>query len=168
MLLVAAPHLADPNFWRSVVLVVEHGDEGALGLVLNRVTDEEAVQYLPAWEDHLVAPGMVHYGGPVDPEVAVGLGRAGTGAYAGVVGLTLVDLTVDPGADDPKVKVYSGYSGWTSGQLEEELETGAWFVVAAAPDDVFAEPDDLWRRVLRRQSGTLQLMSLYPPDPRLN
>lgn len=168
MLLVASPQLLDPNFWRSVVLVVEHGDEGAMGLVLNRASEEQAVDYLPAWKDHLVPPGLVHYGGPVEPEVAIGLGRGGGEAYAGVTGLTLVDLTADPGTDTPNVKVYSGYSGWSPGQLEAELETGSWFVVPAAPDDAFAQPDGLWRSVLRRQEGWLAMIGLFPDDPALN
>lgn len=167
-LLVATPHLVDPNFYRSVVLVVEHNEEGAIGLVLNRATTERAVEYLPAWEQHLLPPGLVHYGGPVEPEVAIGLARSGEDTYGGVSGLGLVDLSSDPTEGGPRVRVYSGYSGWSPGQLEEELESGSWFVVPAAPDDAFGEPDGLWRRVLRRQSGLLAVMGLFPDDPRLN
>ncbi|HEX6946069.1 MAG TPA: YqgE/AlgH family protein [Acidimicrobiia bacterium] len=167
-LLVAGPQLLDPNFWRTVVLLLEHNDDGAVGLVLNRVIDEPAAVYLPAWEDHLVPPGLVHYGGPVEPEVAIGLGRSATASHAGVPGLAMVDLTVAPDEDTPKVRVYSGYSGWSRGQLEEELESGAWFVVDAAPDDVFAEADSLWRNVLRRQPGSLSMVGLFPEDPSLN
>lgn len=167
-LLVAGPQLVDPNFWRSVVLLLEHGDQGALGIVLNRVTEERVVDYLPAWEEHLIPPGLVHYGGPVEPEVAIGLGRMASGSHAGVAGLALVDLTADPDADTPNVRVYSGYSGWSPGQLEDELQSGAWFVLDAAPDDVFADPEGLWRNVLRRQPGNLAMVGLFPEDPSLN
>ena len=124
--------------------------------------------YLPDWEDHIMSPGVVHYGGPVDPEVAIGLGRARGESHAGVAGLTIVDLTVGPSPESPNVKIFSGYSGWSPGQLEAELETDSWFVVDAAPDDVFGDPDGLWRRVLRRQPGSLSIMSLFPDNPRLN
>jgi putative transcriptional regulator len=167
-LLVATPRLVDPNFYRTVILVVQHDEQGTLGLVLNRVTMEEAEGYLPTWVDHLSTPGLVHYGGPVEPEVAIGLGLTSQGMYAGVSGLALVDLSQVPEPDAPKIKVYSGYSGWSAGQLEEELAVGSWYVVPAAPDDPFAEPDTLWRKVLRRQSGLLSVISTYPEDPELN
>lgn len=167
-LLVATPRLIDPNFYRAVVLMVQHDEQGALGLVLNRVTTEAVEDYLPEWSRHLIPPGLVHYGGPVEPEVAIGLGLTNEGMYAGVSGLALVDLTDEPGPDAPMVKVYSGYSGWTEGQLEEEVDTGSWFVVPAAPDDPFANPDTQWRTVLRRQTGLLSVVSTYPDDPGLN
>jgi putative transcriptional regulator len=167
-LLVATPHLIDPNFHRSVVLILEHGNDGALGLILNRPTTERAETYLPSWHEHLVPPGIVHFGGPVDPEVAIGLGRAGDDAQVGVSGFALVDLTADPEPDSPHVKVYAGYSGWTAGQLEDELQSGSWFVLDAAPDDPFGDPDGLWTRVLRRQGGTLSMIGLFPDDPRMN
>lgn len=165
---MATPRLIDPNFHRSVVLIVQHDEEGTLGLVLNRVTTEEAEDYLPAWADRIIPPGLVHYGGPVEPEVAIGLGLTGDGMYAGVAGLALVDLTGEPEPDAPNIKVYSGYSGWSGGQLEEELATGSWFVVPAAPDDPFADPMSQWRKVLRRQTGVLSVVSTYPDDPKLN
>lgn len=167
-LLVAAPHLVDPNFWRTVVLLIEHGEDGALGLVLNRATDIPVTDYLPSWEDHLVPPGVVHYGGPVEPEVAIALGRDARSSHAGIPGLTLVDLTEDPDDETPRVRVFSGYAGWSPGQLEAELSEGAWFMVDAAPDDVFADPEGLWRAVLRRQKGPLAMIGLLPEDPSLN
>ncbi len=165
-LLVAAPILDDPNFARAVVLIVEHNHDGAVGLVLNRASDEPASRYLPEWESHLVPPGLVHYGGPVQPEVAIGLGRSNDPAE--LAGLTLVDPTDPPDEAAPKIRVFAGYSGWSSGQLEEEQSTGAWYVVPAAPDDAFAAPERLWQQVLRRQPGFLGALSHYPDDTRLN
>lgn len=158
--------LVDPNFARTVILVVEYNDDGAVGLVLNRVTGEPAAQYLPDWESHLVPPGLVHFGGPVQPEVAIGLGRSTDPAE--MAGLALVDPTDAPDEAAPKIRVFAGYSGWSSGQLEAELATGAWFVLEAAPDDAFGDPEGLWRRVLRRQPGLLGAIGLYPDDPLLN
>jgi putative transcriptional regulator len=167
-LLVATPRLADPNFYRAVVLLIQHDEEGTVGLVLNRVTAEEAEDHLPEWESRIAPPGLVHYGGPVEPEIAIGLGMSETGMSTGVAGLSLVDLSEEPSEDGPLIKVYSGYSGWGAGQLEEELETGSWFVVPAAPDDPFDDPDAQWRKVLRRQPGVLAVVSTYPEDPSLN
>lgn len=165
---MATPHLIDPNFHRSVVLILEHNEDGALGLILNRATTEMAETYLPAWDGFLVPPGVVHFGGPVDPEVAIGLGRAVDGTQVATSGFALVDLTADPDPESPHVKVYAGYSGWTAGQLEAELQGGSWFVVDAAPDDPFGEPEGLWAKVLRRQGGALSMIGLFPDDPRMN
>jgi len=167
-LLVATPRLLDPNFYRAVLLLIQHDEEGTLGLVLNRVTTEEAEDHLPEWASRIAPPGLVHYGGPVEPEIAIGLGLSETGMSTGVAGLSLVDLSEGPSEEGPLIKVYSGYSGWGAGQLEEELETGSWFVVPAAPDDPFADPNAQWRKVLRRQPGVLAVVSTYPEDPSLN
>lgn len=168
-LLVATPHLLDPNFYRAVVLIFLHDDvDGALGLVLNRVSTEPAADHLPAWSEHIIEPGLVHYGGPVEPEVALGLGWDTDGEGLGVIGLDLVDISQPPGPESPKIQVYSGYSGWEVGQLEGEIGEGSWFVLDAAPDDPFADPDTLWQRVLRRQPGVLAVLSTFPHDPELN
>ena len=165
-LLVASPHLIDPNFYRTVVLLLLHDNEdGALGLVINRETSEPAIDYLPEWIDHIVPPGLVHYGGPVEPDVAIGLGH---GQGRGTPGVSMVDLSEPPNPESPKVRVFSGYAGWSPGQLEEELTTGSWFVVDGAPDDPFAYPTTLWQQVLRRQEGLLALWSTFPDDPELN
>lgn len=168
-LLVAAHHLMDPNFYRTVVLVLTHEpDDGAMGLVLNRETGEAVADHLDDWGDLASPQGMVLYGGPVEPDMAVGLARSSGDREAIVPGLCLVDLTAPPDPDITAVRVYSGYSGWAPGQLEEEIGTGTWFVVDAAPDDPFAEADTLWQRVLRRQSGILAMISTFPEDPTLN
>lgn len=83
-------------------------------------------------------------------------------------GLALVDLEHPPLDDVTSVRIYSGYSGWAPGQLDEELEEGAWYVVAASPDDPFDEPAGQWGRVLRRQPGKLAMVASFPDDPSLN
>ncbi len=83
-----------------------------------------------------------------------------------------MDLTVDPALFTGSIvgaRLFSGYAGWDSGQLEAEIEEGSWYVVPArAPDPVSADPEGLWRRVLRRQGGALAVVSGYPPDPAMN
>ena len=177
-LLIAEPMLGDPNFERTVVLVVEHSDEGAMGLVLNRPTDLAVAGALPAW-DHLASePAVLHVGGPVEersgwclalrrPDVAEPEGFVPVLGDAG-----LVDLDQDPGSVEGwalALRLYAGYSGWGAGQLDAELAQGAWFVVDADPADPFLEDStDLWPRILARQPGPLSRLSLFPPHPSLN
>ena len=167
-LLVATPRLADPNFHRTVVLMLQHDEEGTVGVVLNRPTDERVADHLPDWADRAAEPGVIHFGGPVEPEVAIGLAITPTGMETGVPGLSLVDLGESPAPEGPEVQVYSGYSGWGEEQLEAELATGSWYVLQAAPDDPFDDPAGQWTAVLRRQSGFLSLVATFPEDVSLN
>lgn len=176
-LLVAEPMLGDPNFDRTVVLMVQHTDEGALGLVLNRPTDVPVADALPGWEVAATDPAVLHVGGPVGAQSAWCLARAHERpahiGFAPVVGdLGLVDLDIDPvdaTSSFHATRLYAGYSGWGAGQLEQEIALDAWFVVDAAPDDPFL-PDGaaLWSRILVRQGGHLARMAHFPPDPSLN
>jgi putative transcriptional regulator len=175
-LLVATPVLSDGIFDRSVVLILEHDDEGALGVVLNKPSEIDVADHLPAWAPLAASPSVVFVGGPVTPEAAVCLARVTGGEPDGwtplVAGVGSLDLSHDPdllaGAVQ-ELRVFSGYSGWSSGQLEDELEAGAWFVVETADDDVLStEPDSLWARVLRRQRGRLALYAAFPDDPTTN
>lgn len=167
-LLVATPVLLDPNFYRTVVLLMQHDEDGCVGVVLNRPTDEPVIDHLPEWADRVGADGTVNYGGPVDPAVAIGLSLSQNGMATGVPGLSIIDLAESPGDHTSPVKVYSGYSGWGSGQLEGEIATGSWYVVQASPDDPFDADEDQWRRVLRRQPGHLSIVSTFPDDVEMN
>jgi putative transcriptional regulator len=182
-LLVATPLLGDPNFRRTVVLIVEHEvEEGTLGIVLNRPTTVSVDQVLEQWTELATDPSVVFKGGPVSPNSALALAlvpgrdepvgwRALDGAPA-LARLGLLDLDAPPRLLAPAIsslRVYAGYAGWSPGQLEAEIEEGAWYVVPADPGDVFAaEPDQLWRQVLRRQGGDLAFLATYPDDPGLN
>jgi len=167
-LLIATPRLVDPNFYRSVVLILQHDEDGCVGVMLNRETDHLVDDHLPEWTSK-AGGGAVHFGGPVEPEVAIGLGLTVEGLPTGVPGLSMIDFAEPPPSDlSSLITVYSGYSGWGNGQLETELTTGSWYVVQASPDDPFEEPTDQWRRVLRRQSGFLSLVSSFPDDVALN
>lgn len=176
-LLVASPSLVDPNFARTVVLMLNHSAEGALGVVLNRPLPEAAATHVPAWDPYLSPPAVLFRGGPVEPAVAIGIGRTG-GAHPGPgwtelpAGLALLDLSLDAGSLEnlPRdLRLFSGYAGWGSGQLEGEIEEGAWFVVDFEPGDPFAaDPETLWRRVLRRQQGKLAIFAYFPEQPGAN
>lgn len=178
-LLVATPLLGDPNFERTVILLLEHTEDGAVGVVLNRPSGAHFVDPLPDWYGFAAYPPVVFVGGPVGEGSAIGLARArhpqpgageGWNRVVGTVGT--VDLTLDP--DDltvgiEEVRVFSGYAGWGAGQVEEEVEAGAWFVVDAEQDDALStNPDGLWRSVLRRQTGRLAMFANFPADPSLN
>jgi putative transcriptional regulator len=175
-LLVATPPLVDPNFDRSVVLMLEHGEDGALGIVLNRPSDTELATVLPEWHEHATAPGVVFSGGPVAPEAVIALARGGSDEIDGWVTVLGEVGTVDVGRDPAELgarldalRVFVGYSGWSPGQLEAEIEQDAWFVVRTESDDPFSpRPGDLWRQVLRRQRGRLAMFANYPEDPETN
>ncbi|MBZ4019986.1 YqgE/AlgH family protein [Streptomyces purpurogeneiscleroticus] len=197
-LLVATPALADPNFDRAVVLLLDHDEEGSLGVVLNRPTPVGVADILQPWAELAGEPGVVFQGGPVSLDSALGVavvpGEAGEHAAAPVGGdaaegadtdgdgplgwrrvhgaIGLVDLEAPPellSAELGSLRIFAGYAGWGPGQLEEELVEGAWYVVESEPGDVSSpSPERLWRAVLRRQRNELAMVATYPDDPSLN
>ncbi len=176
-LLVATPALEDPNFDRTVILVLDHDDEGALGVVVNRTSSVALDEVLEDWAGIVSAPHVVFGGGPVEPTAVVALGHARAGVAADgwtpVTGrIRLVDLEGDPAeaaSELEEMRVFAGYAGWGPGQLEAEILEGAWFVIDAEPADVFdPDPDHLWQTVLRRQPGRIRLYANFPEDPTRN
>ncbi|MFI6641639.1 YqgE/AlgH family protein [Streptomyces sp. NPDC050504] len=176
-LLVAAPALADPNFIRSVVLLLDHDDEGALGVILNRPGPVGVGDILGSWAALAGEPGVVFQGGPVSLDSALGVavipgdeGPVGWRRIHGAIGL--VDLEAPPellGGALGALRIFAGYAGWGPGQLEGELADGAWYVVESEPGDVSSpRPEGLWRAVLRRQRSKLAMFATYPDDPSLN
>jgi putative transcriptional regulator len=177
-LLVAAPILDDPNFDRTVVWLLEHGGDGALGVVLNRPSELPVADPLPGWADRTGGLPVVFVGGPVSVSSVIGLAQVGDGGapegtwepVAGPVGV--LDLAADPDLVGPAIRTlrcFAGYAGWSAGQLEDEIGQGAWFVVDADDDDLFTDhPGDLWRRVLARQPGELARVARVPADPSIN
>jgi putative transcriptional regulator len=176
--LVATPVLTDPNFHRTVILLLEHTAEGAIGLVLNRPSEVRLAEALPGWEYVAASPPVVFAGGPVEPDAVIALGRAkpetlpDPGWIAIVDRLRVVDLAAGPEFADTQVdqaRVFLGYAGWSPGQLEIEVEADAWFVADATDlDALIDDPDALWSQVLRRQGGELALYATFPEDPALN
>lgn len=175
-LLVATPVLGDPNFDRTVVLLLEHSEEGAVGLVLNRPSDTDVAEPLPEWDEVAAAPAVIFVGGPVAQTAVIGLARCGTEGAAGwrplVGGVGIVDLAAGPGEVDAPIealRLFAGYAGWGADQLEEEISAGAWWVVDAAPSDALSpDPEQLWSDVLRRQRGRLAMHAFFPADPSSN
>ncbi|HEX7095738.1 MAG TPA: YqgE/AlgH family protein [Acidimicrobiales bacterium] len=166
-LLLAGPTLIDPNFFRSVVLMLEHTHEGAIGVILNRPTDLPVSEALPPWSFAVSAPDVVFVGGPVGPGTAIALGQ-GPDVDQLVGPFGMVDLDADP-YDFRHVRLFSGYAGWGPGQLERELAEGAWIVLDALPEDLLTpDADDLWSAVLARQPHPLSLLALYPDEPAFN
>jgi putative transcriptional regulator len=174
-LLVAGPDLLDPNFRRSVVLVGEHGDEGAMGVILNRPSPVSVADAVPPLADLVPEEELVYVGGPVQPQAIVVLGDFGEPQEAAT--LVLGSIGFLPGeiesADDvaslARARVYAGYAGWAPGQLESEIEDSSWIVAQALPEDVFSsEPEWLWSTVLRRQGGKYALLATMPLDPSVN
>lgn len=173
-LLVAGPSLVDPNFWRTVVLVGEHSDEGALGIVLNRSSETSVDEALPELATLADDIGSVHVGGPVQPSAVVVLADFADASAA--ESLVLDSVGFLPSEVEPetigelrRARVYVGYAGWGPGQLEGELEEGSWIVEPAVPDDVFTnDPEGLWSQVLRRKGGPFGVLAAMPPDPSLN
>jgi putative transcriptional regulator len=177
-LLIAEPMMSEENFERTVILMIEHNDEGAVGVVVNRPSELDASDLVPEWSHLVVEPQVVFVGGPVSQTGVIGLGRrddlatpiAGWGDVVGRCGT--INLHLDPfevGAGIAGVRLFAGFSGWGAGQLEGELAAGAWYVVDAREDDAFtADPRRLWHDVLRRQPSELSLLADFPPHPSLN
>lgn len=174
-LLVATSVLGDRHFSRTVIYLLEHHAEGTLGVVLNRPSTTSVGEVLPQWRDVVSGPAVLFEGGPVQPDGALCLGAV-RGTEAGVRplhdGVASIDLDGDP--EDvigraTALRVFAGYAGWSAGQLDDELEQGAWWVVPGSLRDLFSDhPESLWTSVLRRQPPPLSYMSTYPADPSRN
>ena len=173
-LLIASPALVDPNFARAVVLITEHNDEGAMGVVLNRPS-ETAVEDVASELSELVVDEPVFIGGPVQPQALVVLAEFNDPeAAAWIVAADVGFVSAESEYDDlaraiRRGRVYAGYSGWGAGQLEGELAEDAWIVEPPMPAELF--PDDpltLWQDVLARKGGQFALIARMPDDPSLN
>ena len=174
-LLIASPALLDPNFRRTVVLVTEHSDEGAAGLVLNRPSPASVSELVPELEPLVEdEEEAVWLGGPVQPNAVLVLGEFVDPDEAAV---PLFGALGFPALDDPETvvpattrrRVFAGYAGWGAGQLEGELEREDWILEPARPDDPFTrEPESLWADALRRKGGIYELVARMPEDPSVN
>ncbi|HKS51298.1 MAG TPA: YqgE/AlgH family protein [Pseudonocardiaceae bacterium] len=178
--LVAAPGLRDPNFRRTVVLIIEHQPAGTVGVVLNRPSEVAVRDVLPLWSPLATVPRALYVGGPMQQRAALCVAALPAGVDAerteGMIkvrgSLALVDLDADPEQMAPRLRglrVFAGYAGWSPGQLAAEIDRGDWVVVPALAEDVLAPPGtDLWSRILRRQGLPLALLASFPLDPVLN
>ena len=174
-LLIATPTLNDPDFLRSVVLIAEHSEEGAMGLILNRPLEVLVVDAVEPLAALVEADAAVYQGGPVEPQAVLALAEfsdpsaAVSLAFDGI-GFVSSDPDIETLCDVvQRARVFAGYAGWSPGQLEEELAEDAWIVEPARPEDVFAEDaGELWATVLRRRGAVGTMLSMMPRDPSLN
>ncbi len=177
-LLVASLRITEPTFFRTVVFVCAHDENGALGVVINRpLKNEPLAKHLPQFEPLAREPAVVFDGGPVEGTAALALARwkpvLDIPAPKFVIARTgLLDLSKPVQDHEPhleEARVFAGYAGWTGGQLEDELKEESWFVVEATEEDAFSpNPSSMWREVLRRQNGKLAMFAYAPNDPGVN
>ncbi|ROS30508.1 YqgE/AlgH family protein [Cellulomonas sp. PhB150] len=171
-LLVATNRLQDPNFRRTVVLLLEHNEDGAFGVVLNRPLEVEVDDVLPGWSEVVDGPSLVFQGGPVGLDGAIGVATGGPTLDLMAAPFGLADLDADPQevvGSWTGLRIFAGHAGWGGGQLEAEIDERSWFVVGALVSDAFTPaPDQLWRSVLRRQGRDLAIVANFPDDARWN
>lgn len=177
-LLVASIQLVDGVFNQSVVLMLDCDEDGALGVILNELSQTQLESVLPDWVQAVSEPKLLFHGGPVSPNgaiclasvVAAGEEPPGWRPLFENVGLLHLDTPIEivRGAY-ADLRIFAGYAGWAPGQLQSELDEGMWHVVAATYDDVFGtRPTELWRAVLRRQTAELAIFSTWVEEPELN
>ena len=173
-LLLASPSLFDPNFRRAVVLVTEHSEEGAAGLVLNRPSDTAVADAVPDLLPLVAVDEKVYVGGPVQEQAVLVLAEFDDPDDSAL--LVVGDVGFVPGDGDfdelasgtRRARVFAGYAGWGPGQLEAELEESSW-IVEQPPGDLFSGPeDDLWSSVLRGKGGVYRVVAFMPDDPTQN
>jgi len=168
--LVATPLIATPPFARAVILLLEHDESGAIGVMLNKDSGLPLDEVLPEAVPHVVEPPNVFIGGPVSTETALGLARAPEGSFirpAALSTIGLVDPTAPPSGTSA-MRIFAGYAGWDPGQLEAEIEEQAWWVTLARAATIFADTSNLWRETLRTAPGRIPLFETYTDDPTRN
>lgn len=177
-LLVATLGISDGVFDRTVVYLIDVDDDGALGVILNKVSDFHLERVLPGWETMVSRPRALYDGGPVMPQGAICLATTvdpdeeppGWRRVGGRIGLLHLDTPrelVEGAFSD--MRIFAGHAGWSKWQLQSEINRGSWYVVQAEHADIFGPaPQNLWRRVLHRQGGRLAMYSTWTDLPHLN
>lgn len=174
-LLIAGPTLLDPNFWRTVVLVVEHNEDGALGLVLNRPSETTIGDAVSQLGELVDLDDLLYIGGPVQPSAVIVLAEFEDPTDAALlafddVGVLAAGATPDElAAGVRNGRPFVGHAGWGPGQLDAELERDDWIIEPARLRDAFTpRPAELWSEVLTRKGGSYALVARMPPDPSVN
>jgi putative transcriptional regulator len=177
ILLIADPFLKDPNFLRTVVLLCEHKEaEGSFGFVLSRKIEQTLDELLDNFEGFKLP---VFYGGPVQtdtihfihqyPDLIPDSVKISNGIYWGGNFETVTALIKANNIDANKIKFFIGYSGWSDGQLLEELDEKSWLTVDATKNLVFTtQATEVWKGSLKRLGGDYEMMVNFPTDPQLN
>ncbi len=176
ILLIADPFLKDPNFLRTVVFLCEHREEGSFGFVLNRQYQNTLDELIPELEGRKFP---VFYGGPVQvdtihflhqyPDAIPGGQEVFKGVYWGGDFEAVVRLILNDEIEPNKIRFYVGYSGWSDGQLQEEMTEKTWLTVKATRKLVFHENyEEIWKDSLKHLGGDYEIMVNFPIDPQLN
>jgi putative transcriptional regulator len=176
ILLIADPFLKDPNFLRTVVFLCEHRDEGSFGFVLNRKFDHTLDELIEGLDGYKLP---VYYGGPVQldtihflhqyPGEIPGSLKVMDGIYWGGEFETVMKLIRSGEIDMNKIRFYIGYSGWSDGQLADEMKEKTWLTVKATRQLVFHKnPAAIWKDSLKHLGGDYEIMVHFPIDPQLN
>lgn len=175
-LLIANPFLKDPNFIRSVIFLCEHKEEGSFGFVLNKKFTQTLGDLVHELEGYEIP---VYYGGPVQkdtihflhqyPELIPGGEEVLDGVYWGGNFESLISYVKNNDIDYNKIRFFIGYSGWSEGQLDGELEEKSWLTVDAIRKLIFNKnPEDTWKESLKHLGGDYEMMINFPIDPQLN
>ncbi len=175
-LLIANPFLKDPNFIRSVIFLCEHKEEGSFGFVLNKKFSKTLGELIPELEEYTIP---VYYGGPVQkdtihflhqyPDLIPGGEEVLDGVYWGGNFESLVTYVKNNDIDLNKIRFFIGYSGWSEGQLDDELEEKSWLTVDAIRKLIFhTHPEETWKDSLKHLGGDYEMMINFPIDPQLN
>ena len=175
-ILVSEPYLADPNFERTIILLCEHNAEGSFGFVLNKPSQAKITDLIEGMKNF---DATVYVGGPVQQDTLHYIHRLdtledaveiGNGIYWGGNFEQLNLMLLSQKLTDADLKFYLGYSGWSEGQLEEELKANSWIVSDTVDEKLVFEtnPEIMWQKALKAMGGRFSVYSNYPVDPRLN
>jgi putative transcriptional regulator len=174
-LLIASPSIFDPNFRQAVVLIAQHDEEGAMGVILNRPSEAAVAEVAPSLMGLRELDDTVYVGGPVQETSMIVLAQfddpdAAALTVIGDIGFVAVGTDLEDVAGvTRRSRAFAGHSGWGPGQLEMEMERDDWIVEPASYDDVFAgRADELWHALLQRKGGQFALMARMPFDPSVN
>jgi putative transcriptional regulator len=176
ILLIADPFLKDPNFLRTVVFLCEHKEEGSFGFVLNRKYENTLDELIPELEGHQLP---VYYGGPVQmdtihflhqyPDQIPGGMEVIKGVYWGGEFDAVINMIKTEDIDFNKIRFYIGYSGWSNGQLDDEMNEKTWLTVEATRKLIFHRNyEEIWKDSLKHLGGDYEIMANFPIDPQLN
>jgi putative transcriptional regulator len=175
-ILIADPFLRDPNFMRTVVFICEHQDSGSFGFVLNKKYDQDLGDLISDLEGNTFP---VYYGGPVQldtvhflhqrPELIPGGLEVTDGIYWGGDFSDVAELIKTNSLREIDIRFFIGYSGWSEGQLDEEMKTKSWITGKGTRPLIFTKNiDNTWKEALRQLGGEYEQMVNYPIDPQLN
>jgi putative transcriptional regulator len=172
-LLIAGPALTEENFWRTVVLIVEHSPDGALGLVLNRPSETTVGEAVNELRPLLDDADPLFVGGPVQPTALIVLAEFDNPDDAALIAFEDIGVVSSAAREtSPAIRYgrgFVGHAGWGPGQLDSEVKRGDWILEAARREDAFTEePGELWSAVLTRKGGSYALVARMPPDPSVN